>query len=331
MQKISLSVGTRGSAMALAQTRMIMAMLKNSNKIDLDLSEKIIKTCGDIWQGTNKAEAVDKRKWMGALEEALVNGSADFAVHSAKDIPSEIHKSTALLSVAKRANPQDIFIGKLVDGQRKKLSSFEKNYPLLVGTASLRRQMQFMAEYPNSKLIAHRGNVPTRIQNLDSDPKLDGIIVAAAGLERLQTKDIEFEYLPKETLVPAVNQGILAVQFKKDNLELARILASITHAETQISFEVERYIVEALEGGCHSALGVYGAVLNNTLLVHVRIIGVLSRATINIEESLVVERWKSEADILIAKLKNLGATKLLSEGEEVLQPKKQCNGGMQHA
>ncbi len=249
---MKLRVGTRGSALALTQTKTVIAALAP------DISSEIIeiKTSGDKKQGTAAARTGDKKDWVLELEMALLDGTIDLAVHCGKDIPGNIEPGTELLPVLSRATPNDIFIGKLVNDRRVSFSELTPGAQ--IGTSSLRRKSILYSLKRGFKPVDHRGNVGTRIAKLDESSDLSGIILAAAGVERLGALPVsEYETLPFDTMLPAMNQGILGVQFRSDDAATRSIVESISDKTLQGVFQAERRCAESLQGDCNTAISIY--------------------------------------------------------------------------
>ncbi len=262
-------LGTRGSALALAQTKLFCSEFQNLHR-DSEIEIVQITTTGDSKQGTQAATSGDKRDWIHELELAVVSGEIDFALHSSKDIPCEIHEKTELLSVLKRGNPYDLFIGKLDEnGERVSFKNLARGSS--IGTGSLRRQAQLLRLRPDLQISPIRGNITTRVRKLDEDGLADGIVLAAAGIERVGTIDVKGEELSPEALLPAVNQGTLAVQFNSEGNDLKGYLQSLVDADTQASFLAERATVIELDGDCRSAIGVFAEIDGEELKITSRV------------------------------------------------------------
>ena len=197
MKSREITVGTRSSLLALTQAHKFLVELQAISKTDyselLHSKTQLILTEGDLKQGTQDAGKLTKKAWIREIEDALVDGRIDVAIHSGKDIPADIHEDTKLLPILRREYPFDIFIGKIDEnGNRKKFSSLDAD--ALIGTASLRRRLFSQRINPNFKIVEHRGNVPTRLTKLDESESLSGIILAEASLKRLGF-NIEYETL----------------------------------------------------------------------------------------------------------------------------------------
>lgn len=250
-------IGTRGSGLALAQIELVKTALSKSCP-EHSFEGVVIKTSGDRKQGTAQAGNGDKRDWMHDLELAVLSGEIDFTIHCGKDIPAVYSEETALATVLERPHPLDVFIGKFQsNGSRLRFSELPTGAS--VGTASLRRGAQLLRYRSDLRICEHRGNINTRLRKLDESNSLSGIILAEAGVRRLSDfKDLEFEALPPEIVLPAVNQGTLVGQFLSDRSDIRSILSTIQVLEVEEIFQAERACVEALDGDCHSAVGIYG-------------------------------------------------------------------------
>jgi hydroxymethylbilane synthase len=226
-----LRVGTRGSALALAQARAVVAAL------DVPCEIVEITTAGDV----DRARG-DKSRWVGALEAALLAGEIDLAVHSAKDVPGELAAGTVIAATPRRANPLDVLVGEhglagLRSGAR-------------VGTSALRRRSQVLAARPDVEVVDVRGNVDTRLRKREAG-EVDVLVLAAAGLERLDRHvgtALDF--------IPAPGQGVIAVQAREGS-PAASIALACDHARTHAALREERAAVHVLGASCHTPVGVF--------------------------------------------------------------------------
>lgn len=230
-------LGTRGSALALAQAELVAAALRSSGAAG-EVEIVTITTSGDTDAATG-----DKSRWVDAIEAALTAGDIDLAIHSAKDVPGtgQLAAGMQLGAVLPRTNPADVLIGAG--------SLHELPHEARVGTSSLRRGSQLLAERPDLQIVELRGNVPTRLAKLDAGDA-DAIVLAAAGLERLGLADRIGCVLDPAVFVPAPGQGILA-------LEGAELPHALIDAEAQTALTVERRVVEGLGATCETPVGSY--------------------------------------------------------------------------
>ena len=246
-------IGTRGSKLALWQAHYTQDQLK-ANGIDSELV--IIKTKGDQIQHLSFDKIEGKGFFTKEIEDSLLRGDIDMAVHSMKDMPTSQPDGLVLSAVSYRENPADwLFVrkDKMVADQLFKLPE-----GAIVGTSSARRKAQMLDFRPDIQLKDIRGNVPTRLNKL-RDGDFDAILLAAAGITRLEldTSDLEvIQFNPKE-FVPAPAQGVLCWQTKADDLSTRRILQKLHQSEVARVTNVERKVLKLLDGGCHMPLGAY--------------------------------------------------------------------------
>ena len=252
-----LIIGTRGSELALWQARFVQSLLKD---IGLDSELKIIKTQGDRIQHLSFDKLEGKGFFTKEIEEALLNGETDLAVHSHKDLPTEQPAGLIIAAVSGREDPSErLLIRKEAVDNRKKFSLRKQ---ARVGTSAARRKSQLLAFRPDLILEDLRGNVPTRVQKL-RDGQYDAILMAAAGLERLELdlSDLHVERLDPSEFVPAPAQGVLALQIRAEDHELHRSLQALHHPDVQACIALEREVLRLFEGGCHMPVGAYAVPL----------------------------------------------------------------------
>lgn len=251
----SIVIGTRGSQLALWQAHFTKDILEQHG---YEVSLNVISTKGDRTQEWNLS--FDKIEGKGfftkEIEEALLDGSADLAVHSCKDMPTENAPGLAIKAYSYRANPADVLL------IRKDAVDEALHIPVkkgaVVGTSSARRKSQFMSHRPDVHLQDLRGNVPTRIEKLRSG-QYDAIILAAAGIERLQldVSDLKVFSLAAPLYIPAPAQGVLAYQIRENDAELEKVCAILHDADAYKAVQLEREILRDFHGGCQVPLGVY--------------------------------------------------------------------------
>ncbi|MEG1609668.1 MAG: hydroxymethylbilane synthase [Bilophila sp.] len=237
-----LTIATRGSRLALWQANHVKACLHAVHP-ELAVELYVIKTKGDIILDVPLAKVGGKGLFVKEIEEALLAGTADIAVHSMKDVPMLLPEGLALGIVPEREDPADLFLSV----HHASLEALPEG--ALVGTSSLRRQAQVLALRPDVRVESLRGNVDTRIRKL-LNGDFDAIIMAAAGMKRLGLATPREAVLAPPVFVPAVGQGALGIEFRQDNVELAALLAFLEHAPTRICVEAERGLLAGLDGGC---------------------------------------------------------------------------------
>ncbi len=230
----------------MIQSRYVRALLEGMEP-GLEVSILEIVTSGDKILDSPLSQIGDRGLFVKEIEEALLAGDADLAVHSAKDVPTALPDGLALPAYPEREDPADVFVGPLA-------SAAELGPGRVIGTSSLRRRSQLLAAYPGLEVVDIRGNVETRIRKI-SEEGLDGTILAAAGLKRLgRFAEASFVF-SDEVMLSAVGQGSLAIEARADDARIARLLARLDHAETRAEVLAERALMRSLEGGCQVPIG----------------------------------------------------------------------------
>lgn len=248
-----LRIGTRGSALARWQAEHVRKLILEAHPT-LAVELEIITTRGDRILDVPLASVGGKGLFVKEIEEALLEGRVDLAVHSVKDMPAELPAGLHLAAMPVRDDPRDVLVSR--EGYRLE----ELRPGARVGTSSLRRRAQLLHLRPDLHLETLRGNVDTRLRKLDSE-KLDAIVLAAAGLRRMGLSRKITEYLEPARLLPAVGQGALGIETRIDDLFTNRLLALLAHQPTVVAVSSERTFLGRLEGGCQVPIGGH-AVLN---------------------------------------------------------------------
>ncbi|MCH5297461.1 MAG: hydroxymethylbilane synthase [Ruminococcus sp.] len=257
---MKIKIGTRKSKLALAQTQMVANEICNTFP-DTEIEIVHISTTGDKILDKPLTEIGGKGVFVSEIEKALQNKVIDVAVHSAKDLPVSLAQGLEISGVLKRGNYRDVLV-------TKKDNPIKNNADFIIGTGSLRRRLNLKRLYPNVSFENIRGNVDTRLNKLENG-EYDGIILAAAGLERLGLNSNEkFDFTPFEytEFLPASCQGIIAVESRKEDF-ITPIIKAINDENTFLSFETERYILKLLNADCGMPLGAYSYVQNNEILI----------------------------------------------------------------
>jgi hydroxymethylbilane synthase len=238
----TIRIGTRGSHLALAQTHWVKAQVQ-ARHADTTIEVVIIKTTGDKLKDVPLAQVGGKGLFIKEIEEALLAGEVDLAVHSLKDMPAEMPPGCVLAAVPPREDCRDAFIsqryaslGEIPAGGR-------------VGTGSLRRKVQILHRRPDLEVVHLRGNVDTRLRKLETEG-LDAIILAAAGLKRLGLGHIPRGFLDETEMLPAIGQGALGLEVRADDQEMLELLSPMNHFPSQAAVTAERAFLARLEGGC---------------------------------------------------------------------------------
>ncbi len=307
---MKLRAGTRGSDLALTQTNSVVAALQ-SRSPKCEIETITVKTLGDSKQGTPQAAQSDKKDWILELELAVLRGDIDFAIHSGKDVPCDYEDGTTIHSVLPRANPFDIFIGK----PGLTLDLLPEN--AVVGTASLRRRAQLILHRSDLSVIPHRGNVPTRIRKLEESEELSGIVLAGAGVERLKLSNVESQNMTPPHFIPALNQGILCVQYRSDDEKTKELLASLIDPPTECAFQAEREIAEVLQGDCKSAIAIYAEINGQELTLTARVMTPDGKRDLRIQKQGPASAPKELGQRVAEELMGNGARTILEESREV--------------
>jgi len=256
--KQKIIIGSRGSELALWQANFIKKELEKKNK-NVSVDIKIIKTTGDKILDVALSKIGDRNLFTKELEVELLNKKIDLAVHSLKDLQTEIPKGLKLAAVTKRHNVQDVLIS------RKKGTTI-LNLPenATVATGSLRRRCQLLHLRPDLNIAELRGNVTSRIKKF-LESNWDAIILARAGVERLRLNKHISSIIKTDLILPAVGQGALGIETRADNKIVNEIVKSVHHEETYNAVLAERALLKTLEGGCQVPIGAFAKVMQNGL------------------------------------------------------------------
>ncbi|GAI07536.1 unnamed protein product, partial [marine sediment metagenome] len=252
----SIIIGSRGSQLALIQSESVAAKIRELNP-SLKVSISKIVTKGDRNRRTHFDRIAGVGIFVKELEEALINGRIDLAVHSLKDVPTQIPQGLRLAAVTERIDPRDVLVSRA--GSLAELPAGSR-----IGTGSFRRAIQLAGYRPDLEVGNIRGNVGTRLRKV-SRGEFDGVILAAAALIRLGWEDQISEYLPLEHFLPAVGQGALSVETRLGDEEIAELISPINHLPTWQGITAERAFLSALGGGCRTPIAALGTVAGNIL------------------------------------------------------------------
>lgn len=258
MKKNKLIIGSRGSDLALWQAKFIKKELEQKNK-NLYVEIKIINTKGDKILDIALSKIGDKGLFTKELENELLKGSIDIAVHSLKDLPTVLPEGLKLAAVTKRHSVEDVLIAR-----EKRMTIKKLPEGAVVATGSLRRSSQLLHIRPDIKTEELRGNVPTRIKKF-LESHWDAIILARAGVERLKLNKHISSIIKTKDILPAVGQGALGIEIQSDNKFAEMMLKKIHHEKTYIAVTAERSLLKELEGGCQVPIGAYAVVKPNGL------------------------------------------------------------------
>jgi hydroxymethylbilane synthase len=250
--KREIRVGTRGSQLALWQANWVKSSIEERYAgTTVELVK--IKTTGDKILDVPLAQVGGKGLFVKEIEEALLDGRVDLAVHSMKDVPTEFPEGLHLAYITEREDPRDIVIS------RNGTPLFDLPKGAKIGTASLRRQAQILKRRPDFEIVQLRGNLDTRIRKL-TETDMDAIILAGAGIKRLGWAEKITEYLEPEVMLPAIGQGALGIETRIDDKEINKLTAFFNHHVTSVAVRAERALLKRLEGGCQVPIAAYGTV-----------------------------------------------------------------------
>jgi hydroxymethylbilane synthase len=258
MKKNKVVIGTRGSKLALWQAEWVKAELQRMNPgLDVELNK--IKTTGDKILDVPLAQVGGKGLFVKEIEEALLRGEADLAVHSMKDVPTEFPEGLHLAVICEREDPRDVFIAP-VQGSKPRVQSFrELPQGATIGTSSLRRACQLLSVRPDLRIIQLRGNLETRIRKLD-EGQFDAIILAAAGVKRLGWEQRITEVIGPEVSLPAIGQGAIGIECRIGDEFINTLIAPLNHAETAVCVRAERALLKRLQGGCQVPIAAHARI-----------------------------------------------------------------------
>ncbi len=254
---MKLRIGTRGSKLALWQAGFVKSeLLAQFPSLEIELN--IIKTTGDINLKADLSEIGGKGVFVKEIEEALLKGEIDIAVHSLKDVPSVLPKGLVIASVLKRHNPFDVFISS--NSLRiEQLSAGAK-----VATGSHRRKFQLLSKFPDLDVVSIRGNIDTRLKKIETE-NLDGIILAAAGLERLGLNSKITQTFSLKEMVPSPCQGIIGIECREKDKKVIGYISQIEDEKTKICAGLERSFLITFGGDCSVPLGCYSFIKNENI------------------------------------------------------------------
>lgn len=262
----ALRIGSRDSVLALWQTRWVINQLKRFQP-DLECEIVPIKTTGDKILDVALAKIGDKGLFTKELEISLREGQIDVAVHSLKDLPTELPEGCSLGVVCQRTEPADVLISRQNWGL-KDLPSGAR-----VGTSSLRRKAQLLNFRPDLQPEDLRGNVLTRLRKME-EQGLEAIVLAAAGVERLDLNDRITEYLPYSICLPAVGQGAIALEIRTGDQEALRLIQALHDVNCALAVSAERALLKRLEGGCQIPIAALGQIQGGKLILEGRVISI---------------------------------------------------------
>ena len=298
--RTTLVLGTRASKLALQQSEWFQAQIQ-AIAPDITVTLTRIQTSGDKIVDVPLAKIGGKGLFVKEIEEALLSGDIDFAVHSMKDVPTQLPDGLEILCVPPREDSRDALISRT--GCRFQ----EFPVGVRVGSSSLRRQSQFLHARPDLRIEMLRGNLDTRLKKL-KEGQFDAIILAAAGLRRLGWTEEITEYLDPQLCLPAIGQGALGIEGRSNDQFVRSILSRLTHPPTQVAVTAERALLHRLEGGCQVPIAAYATLTNDQVHLEGLVASVDGKTVIRD----AVQGTRAEAQVLGTRL----AERLLARGAD---------------
>jgi hydroxymethylbilane synthase len=299
-----LRIGTRASQLALWQANWVKAELEKRYP-GMEVTLMKIKTIGDKILDVPLAQVGGKGLFVKEIEEAMLRGEIDIAVHSMKDVPTEFPEGLGLYCITEREDPRDAVISRGV-----KFADLPQG--ARIGTSALRRQAQLLKLRPDLQMVVIRGNVETRIKKLETE-KLDSVILAAAGLKRLGFTDQVTEYLSTDLSIPAIGQGALGIECRLDNEAVKETIAFFNHPDTAHAVRAERALLWRCEGGCQVPIAAHGVVNGDELTLTGFVASVDGSRSVKASISGPAEEGEKLGIALAEQLLKDGAHEILSE------------------
>lgn len=301
--------------MALWQANWVKGKLSEWNPaIEVEIHK--IKTTGDKILNVPLAKVGGKGLFVKEIEEALFDKKIDIAVHSMKDVPTDLPDGLCISAITEREDPRDALISK--DGL--KLKELKKGAK--IGTSSLRRQVQLLNFRDDFKIHQLRGNLNTRMKKL-SVGDFDAIMLAAAGVKRMGWEDKITEYLPYDIFLPAIGQGALGIEIRKSDKDIEKIIEKFNHRETSLCVRTERAFLKRLEGGCQVPIAAFGTINRNSIKLEGMVGSIDGKVLYRDSEEDKENNVEGLGVRLAEKLLNMGADKILKEVYGSINPKSQ--------
>jgi hydroxymethylbilane synthase len=302
-----LTIGTRGSKLALWQSEYIKGLVEEITGLPVEL--KIIKTTGDKILDVPLAKVGGKGLFTKELEVELMAGTVDLCVHSMKDVPTELPEGLGIAAMPPRVDPRDA----LVSGGNYSLETLPQGAK--VGTSSLRRIAQVRAMRPDVEIVDVRGNLDTRMRKAETG-EVDVVILASAGITRMGWSDRITGYIPTDQMVSAVGQGAIGIEIREDDEFMAGVMDQIGHGPTMLCVTSERVVMRKLEGGCQVPIGAYARLEGDTLVMDAVVGSVAGDRILRAHLQGPADQPIELGEQMVAKLLDLGAGAILAEIRE---------------
>jgi hydroxymethylbilane synthase len=296
-------IGTRGSGLALAQTNLVARMLEERG---IETTQLIIKTSGDTFTDRPLHEVEGVGAFVREIDDWMLAGKIDLAVHSMKDLPTERPEELSIAGVLKRDSPFDV----LLTGDGSTLDELPDG--AVVGTTSMRRRAQLLRYRPDLNIQDLRGNINTRIRKLE-EGLYDGILLAEAGLQRMGW-EMDVERLNPDAFCPSANQGTIVIVTRTDT-DAENVAFQVDHSPTRMETEIERLVIAEVEGGCIVPVGSYAETLDRGDEIHVRaeVLALDGSHDVRVDEIIPVEGYREHATRLGKELVRNGGKELVQD------------------
>ncbi len=310
MKPVEFRIGTRGSKLALAQANLVKDILSKSG-VEAEL--KIIKTCGDTFTDRPLHEIKGFGVFVREIDDSMLAGEIDIAVHSMKDVPTERPAELTIAAVMKRDSPYDFLLTR--EGTQL------KDLPdgAVIGTTSLRRRAQLLRLRPDFTVKDLRGNIDTRLRKL-KEGQYDGIFLAEAGLERMKWA-LPGERLNPDDFVPSANQGTVVIVTKKDS-GAERAVRLLDDEKTRLETRIERIIIGILGGGCLVPIGAFAQTQGDEIRVRTEVLAVDGKRHVKIDEFINPAKYEQESQRIGNELKQKGGEELVAEAVKMFAAKR---------
>jgi hydroxymethylbilane synthase len=294
-------LGTRGSALAIAQADLVTGMLEEKGH---ELTRNVIKTSGDVFTDRPLHEVAGVGVFVRELDDRMIEGEVDIAVHSMKDLPTVRPPELAIAAVLKRDSPYDVLL--TADGS----TLDELPEGAIIGTTSMRRRAQLLRYRPDINVEDLRGNINTRIKKLEAG-QYDGIMLAEAGLQRMGW-EMDVQRLPASSFCPSANQGTIVVVTRAED-EAERACSVLNHERSRIETEVERLLITDVEGGCIVPIGSFARMNEDGDEIHVlvEVLAVDGTREVRIEDDIPVRNYREHAQSIGRMLVEMGGKELV--------------------
>jgi hydroxymethylbilane synthase len=304
-------IGTRGSKLALWQAEWVKSEIQRmSPGLEVELNR--IKTTGDKILDVPLAKVGGKGLFVKEIEEALLRGEADLAVHSMKDVPTEFPDGLHLAVICEREDPRDAFISRIEHGEYAVGAFNDLARGASVGTSSLRRSCQLLNMRPDLRIMQLRGNLDTRLRKLD-EKEFDAIILAAAGVKRLGWAERITQVLAPEISLPAIGQGAIGIECRIQDSFINNLISPLNHAETSVCVRAERACLKRLEGGCQVPIAAHARLSGGSIVIDGLVGSVSGDRLVRSRFEGTPQDYESLGIKLAEDLLSKGADKILTE------------------